>query len=564
MMMERVGYLCNRLMEGMEIAMKKRIMLGSLLLSILLLVGCNEQVEVVDTLAGGSTSEGGGLQSNAAQGSVLTVGNLDVSDMFTDRDMETGFDEASDTIIALKGDSAACSSNAVQISGSTVTIMDEGTYILSGTLDNGSIVVEAENTDKLQLVLNGVDISCESSAAIYIKQADKVFLTLAPGTENSLQVSGEFVAVDENSIDGVIFSKDDLTMNGSGSLSLQTSYGHGVVSKDDLVVSGGSYEVKASNHALAGKDSVRIAEGCFVLQAGEDGIHAENDEAETLGFVYIANGDFTINAGDDGIHSGTQVLIANGNIVMNECYEGIEGRSIDIAGGNITLVASDDGLNAAGGNDQSSDWGIGRENPFEVDESAYIRISGGSLKLTAYGDGIDSNGALYVSGGETYVFGPENSGNGSMDYASEAQITGGSFVAAGPSAMAQNFSSSSTQGAMLVNLSSNQAAGSSIELSDDSGKVLVSCTPDTSYSCVIISCPEVQAGNTYILVAGEESSTIEMTDTIYGSGGMMGGGMHGGMGGHGGKNGGGRKDFENQSTDGGSSEMPSMPEGGFD
>jgi len=554
--------------------MKKKILAGILLLGVLLISGCSEQDEVVDTLAGNSVSGGGSVQNSANQGSALAVGTLSTKEMFTDRDMEVGFDEGSDIMIALEGNSATSGSNAVQVKGSTVTITDEGTYIFSGSLDNGSIVVDAENTDKLQLVLNGVDITNESSAAIYIKQADKVFLTLAPESENTLRTVGEFVAIDENNIDAVIFSKDDLTMNGTGKIVVETEYGHGVVSKDDLVIAGGNYEVQVSNHALAGKDSIRIADGSFVLQSGEDAIHAEHDEDDTLGFVYIANGDFTINAGDDGIHSGSRVLIENGNIIMRECYEGIEGLSIDITGGNITLTASDDGLNAAGGNDQSSDWrGGGGENPFAVEEGAYIRIAGGRLNITAYGDGIDSNGALYVTGGETYVSGPENSGNGSMDYAGEAQITGGIFVAAGSTGMAQNFGNTSTQGAMLVNLSSVQAAGSTVELKDAEGKVLVSYAPQTKYSCVIISCPEVQKSSTYTLVTGEESNTIEMSEIIYGSGGMMGGGMpggmggHGGMDGHGGKNGGGRKEFEGEipsMPEGGfNGEMPAMPEGGF-
>lgn len=493
---------------------KKEVAALAAMISTMLFAGCAGENESVDSYA------------------EIAVCTLDTSDMFSDRDKEVGFDENSDIHIALNGDTASCESDAVQITGSTVTITDEGTYILSGTLNNGSIVVDAENTDKLQLVLNGVDITCETSAGIYVKQADKVFITLASGTTNQLETTDEFVAIDDNNIDAVIFSKDDLTLNGSGSLALNCASGHGIVSKDDLVFTGGNYQINVSNHGISSKDSVRIAAGNFEITAGEDGIHSENDDDATLGFVYIADGNVNINVGDDGIHAGNQVLIENGTINITESEEGIEGMTVDIAGGNITVNSNDDGLNATDGSSNATAVNA-PANPFEVTENAYIKVSGGILKVTAYGDGIDSNGAFYVTGGEVYVSGPENSGNASLDYASTGTITGGIFVAAGPSGMAMNFGNGSTQGTMLVNLDTAKQAGSTITLTDASGCQLVSFSPETKYNCVIVSTPDIQIGNTYTLKAGEESTEIEMTDTIYGSGGMGGQipGGHGGMGG---------------------------------
>lgn len=559
------------------------------MLTVLLLTGCGQENEAVDSYVKDSAVSNSVMNNSYNNGSAeIAVCTLDTSDMFSDRDKEVGFDADSDIHIALEGNTASCTSDTVQISGSTVTITDEGTYILSGTLNSGSIVVEAEDSDKLQLVLNGVDITCETSAAIYVKQADKVFITLAPGTENHLKTSGEFAAMDDNNIDGVIFSKDDLTLNGSGSLTLACETGHGIVSKDDLVFTGGEYQINVSNHGISGKDSVRIAAGNFDITAGEDGIHSENDDDTTLGFVYIADGDVTISVGDDGIHAGNQVLIENGTVNIVKSEEGIEGLTVDIAGGNVTVNANDDGLNATDGSSSESATNM-PTNPFDITANAYIKISGGVLKVTAYGDGIDSNGALYVTGGETYVSGPENSGNGSMDYASTGLITGGIFVAAGPSGMAQNFGTESTQCAMMVNLNATQQAGSMIALADASGKQLLSFCPETKYNCVIVSTPDIQTGNTYTLTAGDERTEIEMTDTIYGSGEMMGG--HGGMGDRGGMGGqmpggngemsgqmpGGRGDkFGNKGGERGAvpdenmqmpedfnGEMPPMPEGGF-
>lgn len=558
-----------------------------LCMSILLVTGCGQQdEEAVDILAGVSTSSSAGAGDAAGTGNAQGTGDaaengssgaaleipvctLDTSDMFTDRDKEVGFDENADTVILLSGTTASCDSDAVEITGGTITITDEGTYILSGSLTEGSIVIDAEDTDKLQLVLNGADITCATSAAIYVKQADKVFITLAPNSDNSLATTGEFVAIDDNHIDAVIFSKDDLTLNGSGTLHISCTSGHGIVSKDDLVITGGDYDITASGHGLSGKDSVRIAAGDIVIEAGTDGIHSENDDDATLGFVYMEDGNITITAGDDGIHAGNQVLIAGGTLHITESYEGIEGLTIDIAGGEVTVNSNDDGLNAADGSSETA-GGMG-QNPNEVTEGAYIHISGGSLNITAYGDGIDSNGNFYVTGGETYVSGPENSGNGSIDYAGTGLITGGVFVAAGASGMAQNFGSSSTQCAMLVNLSSSQSAGTTVSLQDADGQEIISFAPQTLYSCVVISCPGLQTGSTYTLTAGTESTDITLTDTIYGSENGMGGGFGGGRGSMGGGFDGGERgsmrmeDMDGELPEGElDGEPPQPPEGGLD
>lgn len=212
------------------------------------------------------------------------------SELFTDRDLEIGYDEETSAWITLSGDSASSDSDAVQISGSTVTITDEGTYILSGVLNNGMVVVSAEDTDKVQLVLNGVQITNETSAAIYIPEADKVFITTVDGTENVLTNGRTCSAIDDNNIDAVIFSKSDLTLNGAGTLTINAAAGHGIVSKDDLVLTSGTYVITAASHGLSGKDSVRIANGSYTITAGKDGIQAENTDDASLGYLYIAGG----------------------------------------------------------------------------------------------------------------------------------------------------------------------------------------------------------------------------------------------------------------------------------
>ena len=287
--------------------MKKQSLIALLPAIALLSAGC------VNSEAG-SQAESSAESSLSAESEVSASTAADSSaDYFSDRDFEVGYDESESARITLSGESASCASDAVAISGSTVTITDEGTYILSGTLDDGMIIVNAEKTDKVHLILDGVTIHNETSAPLYILQADKVFVTTAADSENTLSNGGTFTAIDENSIDAVIFSKEDLTLNGSGTLTITSPAGHGIVSKDSLKVTSGSYDISCASHALSGKDDVCIANAGFTIVSGKDGIHAENTDDAALGFVYIQSGDFAISAEGDGISAASYLQIEDGS-----------------------------------------------------------------------------------------------------------------------------------------------------------------------------------------------------------------------------------------------------------
>lgn len=444
--------------------------------------------------------------------------------LFSDRDKEIGYDESEAVQINLDGSTASCDSPSVSISGASITISGEGTYLLSGSLNHGMVIVDAGKEDKIQLVLNGASIQCDSSAPIYVKQADKVFLTLADGSENTLSASGEFAAIDDNTIDAAIFSKDDLTLNGTGMLKIESKYGHGIVSKDSLVITSGTYQITAARHGLSGKDNVSILNGDFTLDAGKDGIHGANGDDASLGFIFLAGGTFHITAGDDGLHSDADLTIQDGTVQIAKSYEGIEGKVIDIRGGTITVTAEDDGLNASGGNGSESGRNMKQKQDAASDSSIYICISGGSLCVDAGGDGLDSNGNLFVEGGEIFVSGSQKGGNGALDYNGEAKITGGTVAAAGFADMAQNFGENSTQGTILVSFSV-QDAGTEVSLTDSENRTLLSYAPAKQYDSVVFSHPGLVAGNSYTVHYGEEHTDIAMDTLVYGNGQ----GMHGGF-----------------------------------
>lgn len=368
--------------------------------------------ETTDTVSASKTSSSSYTVSAAAASSDESTTDF-ITDAFSKRDLAGTYDTDEAIAITLNGGSASADGSGVSVSGSVVTITEAGTYILSGTLDNGYVVVNVSKEDKVQLVLNGVDINSDTFAPIYVASADKVFITLAEGTENSLTNGGSFAAIDDNNIDAVIFSKDDLTLNGSGSLTIVSPAGHGVSAKDELVITGGTYVITAAKHGVEANDILAISDGSITVKAGKDGIHVENDDDDTLGNICIEGGSFSITCVDDGIHANTLLVIDGGTFSITAA-EGLEATYITINDGEIAISASDDGINAA------------------KKSTAYtptVEINGGSITI-AMGqgdtDGVDSNGNIIINGGTVTL-----TGSSSFDYDGTAELNGGTIIVNG-------------------------------------------------------------------------------------------------------------------------------------
>lgn len=230
------------------------------------------------------------VSDNTSAANVSTV-SADYADLFSNRDLSNDYDDSAAIPITLEGSSASCDSSAVTIDANTVTITEEGTYLLSGTLDNGMILVDTDKQSKVQLVLDNVTISNDTSAAIYVRQADKVFLTTVTDSQNILQNGGTYEAIDDNNIDAVIFSKEDLTLNGYGTLTIDAAEGMGVVSKDDLIITGGTYTITSKGDGLSGKEVLGIYDGTFTITADGDAISTSTD-------LYIAGGTYDLTCGN--------------------------------------------------------------------------------------------------------------------------------------------------------------------------------------------------------------------------------------------------------------------------
>lgn len=449
--------------------------------------------------------------------------SVPISADFDDDDFTSNANGATASI-TLNGDSISAG-EGVTVNGSTATITTAGTFEISGTLDNGQIVVETDNTENVVLLLAGVNIHNESGPPIYVANAEKVIITLVESTENDLSDGANYTDLDESGEpNAAIFSHDDLTINGTGVLNVSALYNNGITSKDDLKIMGGIINVTAVDDGLKGKDSVSIKDGVITLNTGGDSIQSTNiDEAEK-GFIAIEGGVFSINAGDDAINAATSVMIDGGSFTLNagddgihaeyaltinggdvniqQANEGLESALITINDGNVRLVTSDDGLNATNG------MGGGQA------DGSYFYINGGILFIDATGDGLDSNGTAILNGGVVIVQGPTMNNNGPLDVNGELQINGGTLIVSGSAGMPKIPSTNSIQNSIAVVFDVVQPGGTIVHLENAAGEEIITYESPKDFQLFVFSSPEIQMNTTYTLYAGGEA-TGTITNGVY-------------------------------------------------
>lgn len=577
--------------------MKLKQMLILLLATGVVLTSCTQEpqtTENIETTTQAFVTQNLSTPTTAVSESTL-VGDYSEKDLNTDYTSEYTKITLADGATVITGDGATSS-------GDEITINGAGTYVLSGTLSDGKLMVNAGDSDDIHIIFDGVDISALTGSPVEIINADKVIITLEDHTVNTLSDTANYDETLE--ANAVIYSKSDLTLNGHGALTLHANFKHGINAKDDLVIISGNITIQSIEDAIRGKDSVSIADGTFNLTAGGDGIKSNNDEDVTKGWILIENGTFNITAGQDGIQAETTLLIENGTfefttgggasentttrtntmggrvqfqgqtpttatteddtstsykgikagveVVINngmftidanddaihsngaitiqdgdftlatgddgvhadetltinggtlqitESYEGLEAFYILITGGDITIKASDDGINAAG--DQS------------VTGTYEFKMTGGTVYVNAEGDGLDSNGNITIEGGDIIVDGPTQSMNGALDYDRSALISGGTLIAVGSSGMVQAPSATSTQNALMVYFSATQNAEQTVTLKDADGNVLLEHTPSKAYQTVVFSTSSLKIGSTYkVYVNGSEITSVTLADSV--------------------------------------------------
>ena len=552
---------------------------------------------------------------------------------YSEEKLDDTWDESDSVEILCEGNSAVAVAEGVKVEGGVVTISQEGTYVLTGTLEDGQIIVDVENKGDVKLIFNGVALTSTGTAPVYIKGGNTV-ITLAPDTENTVTDGQEYLYEEgEDEPKAAIFAKDDLTFNGTGSLTVNGNYNNGIQCKDDLKFVTGTYHITAVNNGIVGKDSVSVKNGNFTVEAGNDGLKATNIDETDKGYVLIENGAFTITAGadgiqaetllrinngefdmtagggseaavqsgempqngegpqddkviqsgeraqmpgggkriqdvetsddstetnsakglksyvdliiaggtfdfdvcddavhsqnvkieegtltiqtgDDGVHADQKLTVNGGTIDVQKSYEGLVGFEIEINGGDVKIMASDDGINAAGDDDsvaspEQTGGGMAGE-----DQGAVLTINDGTVYVNANGDGLDANGDIYIAGGYVTVHGPVSGRDGTLDYATECKITGGTLLADGSLGMIQNPSDTSTQPVIIRSMQSKVAAGTEVSLSDKSGNVVARYTTEKEAQWFAISAAELRQGETYLLQIGSDTAEVTIDQII--------------------------------------------------
>ncbi len=401
----------------------------------------SENSSIAETVAESDTS--------SAKSTILSdlSNDGDYDQVFSARDLDPSYSDITAEIV-LSGSTVAVNGSGAKAEGTTITISQEGVYRISGSLDDGQIIIDADKA-KVQLILDNADITCSTSSAIYGVDSDKIFITLAAGSKNSLTDGSAYSNVDESGApDACIYSSDSITINGTGSLTVNGNYADGIHSKDDVVITGGTLVINAAADGIKGKDYVAAAGGDITITSGEDGIKSTNSTDTNAGFVYIKNGLFTIDAGNDAIQAETDLVTTGGTFDLTAGGGSSNATKVhtdEFGGHGGGMPEGDFGDFQSGGRtgqrgqlnaDTSSDLTLVRlpntaENTTTdsdtststkgIKAGAEISISGGKFTIDSADDAVHSNGSISISGGTLSVI----AGDDGIHAESEINISGG-------------------------------------------------------------------------------------------------------------------------------------------
>lgn len=503
------------------------------------------------------------------------------------KENETAEEATRTATITLSDNGITVNGIGCKVEDNCLKIKEAGTYEISGSLSNGSIVVNAEKESEVQLILNGVTVHNETSAPLFCKKASKVTITLAKGSENTLTDGAEYVFEEgEDEPDSALFSKQDLIINGEGKLTVTSAYGDAIKGKDSLYILGGTVIAGGVDDGIVGKDLLYIGGGEVTVNVVSDALKSTNDTDETLGNIIVEGGtvflmagkdgiqaegsisvkggELTVSAGDDGVHAEKSVHVeGDSKLAITKSVEGIEGLEVVIDGGVIEVTSQDDGVNAAGGSDTET-TGDPRAGMFGEGEGEVI-INGGTLTVNAGGDGIDANGNVTVNGGTVVVFGPTGGGNGVLDFGGSFCVNGGTLLAVGSSEMAQAPSETSTQCSFATVLGTAVQAGSVLTVEADGQEIISKEVPKRVNYIVVSSATLKEGANVTVKADGEVICEGTITGIVTSAGGVagMGGFGFGGKGGFGQKGEQGGRPGGWQKPDLQNGELPQMPEDGM-
>lgn len=508
---------------------------------------------------------------------ITDVSNLEDATHYSESDAD--FEEADVTEIALDGDTASASganSDGVAVEEAdgeaVITVTGGGTYRFSGEL-SGHVVITADSEEDVQVILNGATITSDTDAAVSITEADEATVIVADGTENTLtdgstrngQTAEEAEAAeateeatdDESFVaNAALYSKADLTITGTGQLTVDGTYEDGIHSKDGLVITGPNVTVQAADDGIIGKDYLVLVDGTVDITSVDTGFGSDNEDDADRGWLSILGGSITVDTGDDAIKAENALAIAEGTVLVTASEEAIEAANIEILGGDIDLTSADDAINASGGygtessdtaDDPQGDMGgqmpqdgerptdMPTDMPRDMAEGGdgqapqggggmdqagnqSITISGGTIVMDAEGDGLDSNGSITMTGGDVTVNGPVNGGNGAIDFAGTFDISGGTLLAIGSSGMAEAPDTDSDQASLSITLSETVNSGATLAVADADGNIVTTFTTIKEIQSVVFSSADVTSGTEYTVYQVEDGATDVSDGTQLGTG----------------------------------------------